>query len=220
MPGARARCRVAPSAVAVRRGSATISAPPASRWDSKYRISGGMVSAGFAPTSRMASAWAMSSTGNGRPRSMPNARLRGGRGRGHAEPAVVVDARGPERHPGELAQEIGLLVGEGAASENADRVRPVPPARALDRFGDAAERVFPAHGTKDPAGITHERSGEPLGVGEEPRGRPALDAKGPSVHRKPRVSREHRGVRRPREVDPALQRAVGTMALHGPNQWT
>jgi hypothetical protein len=38
-------------------------------------MSGGIVSAGFAPTSRIASARAMSATGKGSPRSIPNARV-------------------------------------------------------------------------------------------------------------------------------------------------
>ena len=38
-------------------------------------MAGGMVSAGLEPTSRIASASAMSASGNGSPRSMPNARL-------------------------------------------------------------------------------------------------------------------------------------------------
>jgi hypothetical protein len=37
-------------------------------------MTGGIVSAGLAPTSRMVCALGMSSSGNGNPRSMPNAR--------------------------------------------------------------------------------------------------------------------------------------------------
>ena len=65
---------IACSAVAVRRGSTTINCPPARRCSSKYCMIGGIVSLTFAPTSRMASAMAMSDTGKGRPRSSPNAR--------------------------------------------------------------------------------------------------------------------------------------------------
>ena len=46
-------------------------------------------------------------------------------GRGHAEPPVVVDPRGAQSQPGELAQLVGLLIGEAAAAEHADGVRPV-----------------------------------------------------------------------------------------------
>ena len=66
---------LAPSAVDVRRGSTTMCRAPAARPWSKYCMAGGMVSAGFAPTSRMAAASAMSDSGNGSPRSTPNARL-------------------------------------------------------------------------------------------------------------------------------------------------
>ncbi len=48
---------------------------PAARPASKYCIAGGMVSAGLPPTSSTASACAMSASGNGRPRSTPNARF-------------------------------------------------------------------------------------------------------------------------------------------------
>ena len=73
VPGAGARCRVAASAVALRRGSTTISLPPFARCASKYCISGGIVSAGFPPASSTTSAPAISSIGKGSPRSTPNA---------------------------------------------------------------------------------------------------------------------------------------------------
>ena len=66
---------LAPSAVEVRRGSTTMCWAPAARPSSKYCMAGGMVSAGLAPTSRIAAALAMSDSGNGSPRSTPNARL-------------------------------------------------------------------------------------------------------------------------------------------------
>ncbi len=74
VPGVSARCRSASFAVAVRRGSETISRPPRARCASKYCMIGGIVSAGLEPAIRMASAPGMSASGNGRPRSMPNAR--------------------------------------------------------------------------------------------------------------------------------------------------
>ena len=46
----------------------------------------------------------------------------GGGRRRHAEPAVVVDHRGAQRDPGELAERVRLLVGQPAAAEAADRV--------------------------------------------------------------------------------------------------
>ncbi len=75
VPGMGARCSAAPFAVAVRRGSTTMWVAPLARPSSKYCIAGGIVSAGLEPTSRIACACAMSASGNGSPRSMPNARL-------------------------------------------------------------------------------------------------------------------------------------------------
>ena len=73
VPGLMARCWSAHAAVAVRRGSTTINAPPRARCVSKYCMSGGIVSAMFAPASRIAVACVRSCSGNGRPRSMPSA---------------------------------------------------------------------------------------------------------------------------------------------------
>ncbi len=75
VPGVGCRCSVAFSAVAVSRGSDTISRPPRARCSSKYCMIGGMVSAGLLPTIRIVSAPGMSSSGNGRPRSSPSARI-------------------------------------------------------------------------------------------------------------------------------------------------
>ena len=44
------------------------------------------------------------------------------RRRGHAEAAVIVDVAGIQADAGELAEQIGLLVGEPAAAEQADCV--------------------------------------------------------------------------------------------------
>ena len=46
----------------------------------------------------------------------------GRRGRGHAEPAVVVDAARAQGEPGELAELVCLLVGEATAAEHGDGV--------------------------------------------------------------------------------------------------
>ena len=72
----------------------------------------------------------------------------GGCSRRHAEPPIVVDVRGADRHPGELAEQVGLLVGQAAAPEHGDRVGAV---LSLDR-GQAArheiERFVPTGGTE------------------------------------------------------------------------
>ena len=73
--GTGCRWVCASSAVAVRRGSITTCRAPRSRPSSRKRIAGGIVSAGLLPTSTSTSAFGMSSNGNGRPRSIPNARV-------------------------------------------------------------------------------------------------------------------------------------------------
>ncbi len=63
------------AAVGVRRGSTTTSAPPRSSIDSRCATAGGIVSAMLEPTRRIASVSATSDSGNGSPRSTPNARF-------------------------------------------------------------------------------------------------------------------------------------------------
>ena len=48
-----------------------------------------------------------------------------GRRRCHAEAAVVVDIGGAQRDPRELAEHVGLLVGQPAAAKHPDRVAAV-----------------------------------------------------------------------------------------------
>ena len=75
MPGVSCRCIVAARAVSVRRGSTTMRCPPAPFCSKIHCMMGGIVSAQFDPQSIRAFAFAMSETGNGRPRSMPKARF-------------------------------------------------------------------------------------------------------------------------------------------------
>ena len=124
-PGATRRWSVAHWAVGVRRGSTTISAPPLRCCASKYCMIGGIVSARLPPTSRIASACGMSSSGNGSPRSMPSALDRCRGRRRHAEAAVVVDVRRAQRDARELAEQIRLLVGQRPAAEHADGIAAV-----------------------------------------------------------------------------------------------
>ena len=78
MPGSAWRWSPAPSAVSAAvadsRGSTTIN-PPWSRAPDRCWTNGGIVSATLLPSSNTAPARPMSSTGNGSPRSIPNARL-------------------------------------------------------------------------------------------------------------------------------------------------
>ena len=71
-----------------------------------------------------------SASGNGSPRSRPKAWLPAEAAELHAPPAVVVDLAGAERDPGELAELVGLLVGQSAAAEDRDGVGPVTPRGA------------------------------------------------------------------------------------------
>ena len=142
VPGSGARCSEAPPAVAVRRGSTTTWVAPALG-------------------RRRRTAWpaAWWPPGSSRPAARPRPRRcrererqpavdaerpvgRGGRGR-HAEAAVVVDHRGAERDPGELAERVRLLVGQSAAAEAADAVAAVPDCRSRIRVDDQPQRLVP-----------------------------------------------------------------------------
>ena len=208
--GTGCRWVCASSAVAVRRGSITTCRAPRSRPSSRKRIAGGIVSAGLLPTRTSTSAFGMSSNGNGRPRSIPNARV-AGRDRGrHAEPAVVVDVAAAQRDADELAELVGLLVGQPAPAERADGVPAVRGLRAGDRRRDPVERVVPARGAEGGiAGVPDERGGQPFRVVEQLGGGGALDAQPTAVDGEVRPADQlERAVRPGRERDPALQGAV------------
>ena len=68
----------------------------------------------------------------------------GGGRRGHAEAAVVVDVRRAQHDPGELAQGVGLFVGQAAAAEDRDRLRPVLCLQIEDPLRDEVERGLPS----------------------------------------------------------------------------
>src|SRR6478609_575216 len=110
-------------------------------------MAGGIVSAGLLPTSTTTSAFGMSSNGNGNPRSSPNAPGARCDGRRHAEPAVVVDVAAAQRDPDELAELVGLLVGQATAAEGTHGVASVHGLGAADRGGDPVEGVVPAPGS-------------------------------------------------------------------------
>ena len=76
--------------------------------------------------------------------------MRGRRGRRHAEAPVVVDLRGAEHDPGELAERVRLLVGQPAAAEDPARVRAVRRPRAGEPLGDPVEGLLPG-GRLEPA---------------------------------------------------------------------
>ena len=137
---------------------------------------------------------------------------RGGRRR-HAEPAVVVDGRRPQRHPGELAELVGLLVGQAAAAEAADAVAAVGVLRTLDTGDDAVQRVVPAGRAAaawSPGTVAHQRGQQPLRVVEQVGGGPALGAEPAPVGREivlragPGASPPERGRGPPRAGAPPL----------------
>ncbi len=157
----------------------------------------------------------MSDSGNGSPRSTPNARITGRRRRGHAEPAVVVDVRRAQRDPGELAQRVRLLVGQAAAAEDGDRVGAV---RGLRRRGfrrDAVQRLVPAGRDERRA-----RAPAPAASSAAPGSRAARPTSSPSGTGRrgwsgspARLDRDSAAVDAQRH--PALQRAVRAMRRDG-----
>jgi hypothetical protein len=75
VPGVGCRWIAARRAVGVARGSMTINVPFAADCSVRYRARGGIVSVTLAPASKRVSAPARSASGNGRPRSIPKARI-------------------------------------------------------------------------------------------------------------------------------------------------
>jgi hypothetical protein len=69
--------------------------------------------------------------------------IRRRRGRGHTETSVVVDHRGPERDPGELAECVRLLVSESTTAEASDRIRAIGGPQLGDLGDHKAERLVP-----------------------------------------------------------------------------
>ncbi len=135
----------------------------------------------------------------------------GGRGRRHAPAAVVVDLAGPERDPGELAELVGLLVGQPAAAEDGDRVRPALVADRGQPRRDQVERLVPVDGPElTGLAVPQQRRGEPLPVSDQAGRAPALAAHRPFVDRELLPRRDLRRAA-PDQPHPALQRAVGAV---------
>ena len=98
----------------------------------------------------------------------------GGRGR-HAEPAVVVDLGRPEGDAGELAQQVGLLVGQAASPEHPDRREAEPLLAATDPGGHPRQRVVPRRRPERVgAPVADQGRGQPLGMVEQVGRGPAL----------------------------------------------
>ena len=105
----------------------------------------------------------------------PERPVAGRRGRGHAPAPVVVDVPRPQRHPGEAAQRVRLLVGQPAAAEDGYRVRPVAVLHVPYPGGDPVERLVPGRRAQLAAGpVAQQRGGEPVRVVEQVGGGPTL----------------------------------------------
>ena len=112
---------------------------------------------------------------------------RAGGGAAHAEAAVVVDLRAAQRDPGELAERVGLLVGQAAATEHGDCVAAALGLGGADpRRGEVQCRV-PGGGDQGAAAVPghrpDQRPDDPVGVLEQVGRRPALLAEATEVRR-------------------------------------
>lgn len=155
--------------------------------------------------------------GEGQPAVEAEGSLVGGGGRGHAEAAVVVDLRGAQGDAGELAERVGLLVGEPAAAEDPDGVRAVGAAGTGEACGDGVESLLPGGRLQLPGVGADERLGQAHPGGEHGGGGAALAAQrapvdgevGPFLHR-------HGGTARlGAEPHAALQGAVRAVRVDG-----
>jgi hypothetical protein len=138
--------------------------------------------------------------------------------RGHAEPAVVVDVRGTQHRARELAERVGLLVGEPAPAEHGHRPGAVLRGQGREPGRDEVERHVPAHRLQLTGRAPDQRGDEPVGRPEHRRRRPALLAQTAPVGGE--VAGLHLGCGRhvrtgPRQRHPALQRAVGAVRVDG-----
>ena len=174
VPGIRGRCRWRAWRSRSGGGSETMSWPPRLRCASKYCMIGGMVSAGLPPVSRdRLGAWDVGD-GKRQPAIDPEGAEVAVGARAHAEPAVVVDVGRAERHARELAEQVGLLVGQPAAAEHAHGVAAVGGLDGADAGHDAAQRLLPARGAQRRIAVVADQGrGEAVGRGQQGGGGPA-----------------------------------------------
>ncbi len=133
-----------------------------------------------------------------------------GRGRRHAEPTVVVDQSRTQSESGELAELIGLLVGQASPAKHRDTVRSVARLDRLDPGGDVVERLVPADLLIRALGRTAKRCRDPVLRAEELGAGPALLAHSTDVGReRPRLGGD--GIAAERLG--ALECAVGTVRV-------
>jgi hypothetical protein len=91
--------------------------------------------------------------------------LVGGRRRHHAEPPVVVDVARAQRHPGELAHQVGLLGGHAGPAEHADGVASVGGLDAPQLGHDPLQGGLPGDRVQGGvAAVAQQRGEQPVGV--------------------------------------------------------
>jgi hypothetical protein len=109
-------------------------------------------------------------------------------GRGHAESAVVVDVLGAQYEPRELAELVGLLVRQAAATEHCHGICAVLVTDRPHPRSDVVERLLPRDGL-EAARNPSLRRGEPVRDPQQLGARPALLAHAAQVRRE--VPRRH-----------------------------
>ena len=88
--------------------------------------------------------------------------LRGGRGRDHAQPAVVVDVGRPQRDARELAHQVGLLVGQRGAGQDGEGVAAVRRLDPLDLAGRPIQRGVPVNCRKASSFVARQRRAQAI----------------------------------------------------------
>lgn len=134
------------------------------------------------------------------------------RRRGHAEPAVVVDVLGAQGESGELAELVGLLVGESPTAEDGDRIRAVFITDGADAGRDVVQRLLPGH-LAEPVGVATQRHGHPVRHAQQLCARPAFLTHPAEVGREVTRLSGERVNSLAAETLGALQRAVRTVCL-------
>ena len=187
-------------------------------------MNGGIVSATLVPSSRIVVGAVEVLERERQPAVDAEGAVAGGGGRRHAVPAVVVDAARAEREPGELAELVGLLVGEAAAAEHADRVAPCSermPRRAVATRSSASSQLASWNAPSAPQRGAPRRWG---GGAARPRSSPSCTARRGSWGSRGRrpsragVAASAASVRR--EGHRALQGAVRAVRVGGTVIWS
>ena len=184
VPGVSCRCRWATAAVAVRRGSATISLPPRRRCASKYCMTGGMVVGGVAADQQD-----RLGAGNILQRERqaaidPECAQAGRGGRRPCRSGRCSRCSRSAARRGRICRAVGLLVGETAAAEDGDASGPCAAWIRAEACRDDAERLVQAGRPEFAVGrIAHQGRGQPVGRVEQVRGGPALAAQAAFVGR-------------------------------------